>query len=113
MDQLRQIVARLDVVEIPQRRGLHLDYVSDDEVVAPKPNLEPEEDWDEVRLLRVLTRDNAKPIVEVTPYDGKLDINAMLDWISNIGKFFDYENTPDNRMVKIVVTKLKGHASLR
>ena len=27
-------------------------------------------------------------------------------------KFFEYENTPDNRKVKIVVTRLKGHASL-
>ena len=27
-------------------------------------------------------------------------------------KFFEYENTPDNRKVKIVVTRLKGYASL-
>ena len=36
----------------------------------------------------------------------------MLDWISNMEKFFEYENTSNNRKVKIVVTKLKGHASL-
>ena len=35
----------------------------------------------------------------------------MLDWISDIEKFFEYEKTPDNRKVKIVVTRLKGHAS--
>ena len=44
LDQLRQIVARLDVVETTQRRGAHLDNVSDDEAIAPNPNLEPEED---------------------------------------------------------------------
>ena len=38
LDTLRQIAARLDVVEISQRRGAHLDDVSDDEVVAPNPN---------------------------------------------------------------------------
>ena len=27
-------------------------------------------------------------------------------------KFFEYESTLDNRKVKIVVTRLKGHASL-
>ena len=27
-------------------------------------------------------------------------------------KFFEFENTLDNRKVKIVVTRLKGHASL-
>ena len=36
----------------------------------------------------------------------------MLDWISNMEKFFEYENTPHNRKVKIVVTRLKVHASL-
>ena len=36
----------------------------------------------------------------------------MLDWISDMEKFFEYENTPNNRKVKIVVTRLKGHASL-
>ena len=60
----------------------------------------------------MLYRENSKPIVEVVPYDGKLDPNAMLDWISNMEKFFEYENTPDNRKMKIVVTRLKGHASL-
>ena len=50
--------------------------------------------------------------MEVVLYDGKLDPNVVLNWISNMEKFFEYENTPDNRKVKIVVTRLKGHASL-
>lgn len=112
LDTLRQIAARLDVVETTQRRGVHLDDVSDDESAAPNPNLEPEEDQDEARLLRVLSRANSKPVVEVVPYDGKLDTNVVLDWISEMEKFFEYENTPDNRKVKIAVTRLKGHASL-
>ena len=36
----------------------------------------------------------------------------MLDWISDMEKFFEYENTLDNRKVKILVTRLKDHASL-
>ena len=39
LDTLRQIAARLDVVEISQRREAHLNDVSDDEVVASNPNL--------------------------------------------------------------------------
>ena len=50
--------------------------------------------------------------MEVAPYDRKLDINVVLDWISNIEKFFEYENTPNNRKAKITIIKLKGHASL-
>ena len=39
LDQLRQIAARLDVVETAQRRGAHLEDVSDDVVAAPNHNL--------------------------------------------------------------------------
>ena len=70
IDTLRQIVARLDVVETNKRRGAHLDDVSDDEANVPNPNPKPEEDQDEARLLRVLSKANAKPTIEVRPYDG-------------------------------------------
>ena len=76
---MRQITARLDVVDIAQRRGVHLENVSSDEVVAPNPNPKPEEDQDEASLLRVFTRENSKPTIEVVPYNGTLDTNAMLD----------------------------------
>ena len=112
LDQLRQIIARLDVVETTQRRGAHLDDVSDDEAIAPNPNPEPVEDQDEERLLRVLSRENSKPTLKVVPYDGKLDHSVVLDWILDMEKFFEYENIVDNRKEKIVVTRLKGHNSL-
>ena len=60
----------------------------------------------------MLCKENLKLAIEVVPYDGKLDPNAMLDWISDMEKFFEYENTLDNKKVKIAITSLKGHASL-
>ena len=36
----------------------------------------------------------------------------MLDWIFEMEKLFEYENTPDNKKVKIAITRLKGNASL-
>ena len=77
LDTLKQTEARLDTIEIAQRRGEHLDDVSDDEVVAPNPNLEPKEDQDEERLLRVLSRENSKPAVKVVPWI------PMLCWIGS------------------------------
>ena len=79
LDTLRQIKDRLYFVERFYRRGVHLDYVSDDEAEAPNPNPEPEEDQDEARLLRVLSKKNSKPTIEVISYDGKLDTNFVLD----------------------------------
>ena len=90
-DQLRQIVARLDAVETTQRRGAHLDDVIDNEVVPPNHNPELEEDQDEASFLRVLSRENSKPVVEVVPYDRKLDTNVVLDWIFDMEKLFEYE----------------------
>ena len=63
--------------------------------------------------MRVLSRENSKLIVEVIPYDGKSDTNAILDWISKMEKFFKYENTPNDRKVKTAVTRLKGNTSLK
>ena len=48
-------------------------------MVAPNPNPKLEEDQDEERLLRVLSRTNSKSTVEVVPYNGKLDTNVVLD----------------------------------
>ena len=59
-----------------------------------------------------MTRAHSKPIVEVTPYNRKLDTNVVLDWILDIENFLEYENTSNNMKVKIVVTKLKGCVSL-
>ena len=112
LDTLRQIAARLDVVETTQRRGTHLDEVSDDEAIAPNFNLEPKEDQDEEIQLRVLSIAHSKPIVEVIHDAGKLDTNVVLGWISNMEKFFEFKKTLDNRKVKIAVTRQKGHASL-
>jgi hypothetical protein len=88
LDTLRQIATRLDAMEIAQRRGPHLNDVSDDEAIAPNPNPKPKEDQDEARLLRVLSRENSKSSMEVVHYDGKLDTNVVLDWISDMEKFF-------------------------
>ena len=59
-----------------------------------------------------MSRENSKPTIEVFLYDRKLDTDVVLDWIFDMEKFFEYENTPNNRKVEIAVTRLKGHASL-
>ena len=84
--------------------------MSDDEGMTQNHNPKLEEDQDGKILLILLFRGHSMPNVEVVPYDGKLDTNVVLDWISEMEKFFEYKNTHDNRMVKIIVTRLKGHS---
>ena len=66
---------------------------------------------DEEKILRVISRANSRPIVEVSFYDRRLATNAILDWISEMDKYFEYESTPNSKKVKVVVTKLKGRIS--
>ena len=79
MDMLRQFIAKLDVAETTQRRGVHFDDVSHDDSITPNPDLEPEKDEDEEIYLRVLSRAYLKPNMKVIHYDGKLDTNVVLD----------------------------------
>ena len=53
-----------------------------------------------------------RPRPEVPMYQGGLDPNELLDWINEMEKIFDYDETSEERKVKFVVTRLKGHASL-
>lgn len=67
-------------------------------------------DPDEERFLKVLSRGNTKPHFTPLEYDGKLDSNELMDWISEMEKHFYFENTAEERKVKYACTWLKGHA---
>jgi hypothetical protein len=45
-------------------------------------------------------------------YEGNLNVEELLDWISSLDKYFDYEEIDDEKKVKHAVTRLKGHATL-
>ena len=45
-------------------------------------------------------------------YSGNLDPEELIDWISAMNKHFDYAKVKEDRQVRFVVTKLRGHASL-
>lgn len=55
---------------------------------------------------------NDRPTIEISFYDVRLENNVVLDWISKMDKYFEYESKYDNKKVKVVVTKSKGHDSL-
>lgn len=45
-------------------------------------------------------------------YNGNLDSDELIDWITKMEKYFEYEIIANEKKVKISSTKLKGHASL-
>ena len=45
-------------------------------------------------------------------YEGNLDVEELLDWLRALVKYFDYEDVKEDKKVKHVIIRLKGHATL-
>jgi hypothetical protein len=63
-------------------------------------------------LLRVVFKLGTREKMEVSMYEGNLNVEEFLDWISSLDKYFDYKEIDDEKKVKHAVTRLKGHATL-
>jgi hypothetical protein len=50
--------------------------------------------------------------MDIPAYEGSLDAEELLDWIRSLDTYFDYEDIEEDKKVKHVVTKLKGHEAL-
>ena len=45
-------------------------------------------------------------------YDGILVAEHLIDWISEMDKYFEYDEVEEDKRVILVVTRLKRNASL-
>lgn len=91
MEMLHGIATQLEVIETVQRRGQHVEDVSDDEEeeVAREQGENPlVNDSDEERFIRAFSTENTKPHFTPLDYDGKWDLNELLDWIMKMEKYF-------------------------
>jgi hypothetical protein len=59
-----------------------------------------------------VARIGAREKMDILVYEGNLDVEELLDWIRALDKYFDYEDVEEDKKVKHVVTRLKGHATL-
>eukprot|EP00253_Pinus_taeda_P020065 PITA_20065 len=109
-EELRVLTARLEAVEACRRRDPELGDVSEEEVEVAAEG--PEGDSPEVKLLKSVLLSNSRPKPELPTYDGSLSIDVVLDWISEMDKYFECEEVSEDRRVKFAATKLKGHTTL-
>ena len=49
--------------------------------------------------------------VELPSFDGCLDMEAFLDWISEVEHFINYMEIDEGKKVKLLAYRLKGGAS--
>eukprot|EP00253_Pinus_taeda_P016642 PITA_16642 len=107
-EEIRVLRERLTVVEAGGRRDPADD--SDEEVAEPEDEFEGA--TPELRLLKSVLLSSHKPRHELPTYDGSLSADVLLDWLSEVNKYFEFEETSEDKQVKFATTKLKGHASL-
>eukprot|EP00253_Pinus_taeda_P011013 PITA_11013 len=109
LEAMQQMQARLEAMEM--ERDADVEDVIEPEVGAA----EEEEHADvtlEMRFFKSVLRSTSKPRLEVSTNTRSLSPEELIDWINDIEKFFDYEETEERKRVKFVVTKLKRHAAL-
>lgn len=81
---------------------------------TPQGEQEEERDVEELRmerLLKTVKNDGPKVRMDLPVYLGSLN-GELLDWIGDMYKYFDFEEIPKGKQVKLARSKLKGHASL-
>jgi hypothetical protein len=112
---LHDIHSRLMDVEIKQMHTTDIGYVSESEIEDDVGHDEEEitaEDATTEHLIRVVARMSTRAKMDIPVYEGNLDAKEILDWIRALDTYFDYEDVEEDKKVKHVVTRLKGHATL-
>jgi hypothetical protein len=110
--EMREICVRLYDMEISQRRSPDARDVNEAENEEVEVEEVVVEDAAEERLLREVVKSGVREKIEIPMYEGNIDTKELLDWIREINKYFDYEDVEEEKKVRNVVTRLKGHARL-
>jgi hypothetical protein len=110
--EMRELRARMDAMETTQRRAPDAGDVSEAEIEEVEVEEVVAEDVVEERLLKAVVKLGARAKIDIPMYEGNLDTEEFLDWIRAMDKYFDYEDVEEEKKVRHVVTRLKGHATL-
>ena len=113
--EMHELCARLDAMETAQRctidDGDISEADSENEVGKEGEEVAVEDAADE-RLFRVVARIGVREKMDILVYEGNLDVEELLDWIRALDKYFNYEDVKEDKKVKHVITRFKGHATL-
>jgi hypothetical protein len=63
-------------------------------------------------LFKIVVGICAREKLDIPMYEGNLDVEELIDWFRSLDKYFNYEYIKEDKKVKHVVTRLKGHATL-
>jgi hypothetical protein len=109
--EMRDICTRLELMEAVQRRAPNSGDISDAESEEIEVEENAGENVVEEHLLREVVKLGARVNIDIPMYEGNLDVEELLDWIRSMEKYFDYEDVDEEKKVRHLLTRLKGHAT--
>jgi hypothetical protein len=107
---MRELRARMEAMKEAQRRAPNVGDINNVESEELEVEEVAGENVSEEHLLRAVVRLEARENIEVPMYKGYFYVE--LDWVRSMEKYFDYEDVYEEKRVRHVVTRLKGHATL-
>lgn len=108
IEEIRHFHTRMEEMEISQREPNEETASAEEEYFDG----EIEEDTEENKVLRILIKASGRPMVEVPMYKANLNVEELMDKISSLDKYFDFEEVEYKKKVKFATTRIKGHATL-
>lgn len=88
LEEIRNLSTRMETMENTQRRAPD----EGDTSVAEESSEEEEEDESEaIKFLKMLAKLSGRPKLEIPLYDRNISVEELMDWISSLDKYFDYE----------------------
>jgi hypothetical protein len=112
--EMHDLRARLEDTETTQICTTSAGDLSDSkrEIEAEREEEVAAEDASNECLIRAISRMDIRTNMDILVYEGNLDAEELLDWIRALDMYFDYEDIEEDKKVKHVVMRLKGHATL-
>ena len=111
--EMHDLRARLEDMETTPRRTVDAGDLSDSEseIEAEHEEEVAVEHAANECLIRDIARMGARVKMDIPVYEGNLDVEELLDQIRALDTYFDYEDVEEDKKVKHVVMRLKGHAT--
>ena len=112
MEQMRVMQARLEAMELGRHREPDLGDVSDPEGEGNEQEEEAAPGSVEMKMLRSVLGTSSRPKPSLSAYDENISTKGLIDWIGELDRYFGHEYVEEDKKVKLVVTRLKGHVVL-
>ena len=95
-----------------KRRDREAEDLSEPEDEEKREEVAPMQEMPKLRYFRSILGVTSRQRPEFPTYDGILVVEHLIDWISELDKYFEYDEVEEDKRVRLAVTRLKGHASL-